>query len=245
MIYFPETIIQLIQRYNGYLHLLLVMHIDTYSLHGRSLESWWGRLPCFWPSYHVFPSPLSERNWCSLVPVGGPGPPTARGASFPTGSAHTPFPGSETVLNILILALYNYPEASKCRLKLQNLSKRFCRFLAPESSSLVTLHLYMMIAWLRIGEEGRNWYGENCQVMKILNMSEQNVFAFCEWNGNAKHLATPFSVAMGPIRGEGNCVTSMATGSGNSSTSGIKKKNYGCLTSPQWHTFLKLFILLT
>jgi hypothetical protein len=97
MIYFPETIIQWVQCYNWYLHLSLAMYVDTYSVHGRSLKSWCGRLPCFQPSCHVFPSPLSGLNWCSLAPIGGPGPPTPRVASLPTGSTHTPLSGYRTL----------------------------------------------------------------------------------------------------------------------------------------------------
>ncbi len=77
--------------------LLSVMHINTYSVHNRFLKPWWGRLLCFCPSCHVFSPSLSKLNWLSLTPTGGPGPPTPRVASLPTGSAHSPFSGSRTL----------------------------------------------------------------------------------------------------------------------------------------------------
>ncbi len=48
---------------------------------------------CKW-YYHQM---MSELNWRSPAPPGGPGPPTPRVASFPTGSAHTPHSGFGTL----------------------------------------------------------------------------------------------------------------------------------------------------
>ncbi len=47
---------------------------------------------------HVFPLPLSGANWRSLSLLWRSGPPFPKMASPSTGSAHTPFPGSETVM---------------------------------------------------------------------------------------------------------------------------------------------------
>ncbi len=81
---------------NGYV-ILCPMHNDTYSVHDRSLKPWWSHLPCSQTFYYVFSLPLSGLNWCSLSPIGGPGPPTPKVASLLLGSAHTPFPGSRTL----------------------------------------------------------------------------------------------------------------------------------------------------
>jgi hypothetical protein len=50
---------------------------------------------------HVFPLPLSGANWRSLSLLWGSGPPLPKMAPPSTGSAHTPFPGSETIQNLL------------------------------------------------------------------------------------------------------------------------------------------------
>ncbi len=98
MIYFPETIIQkdtipvMVMLYN-----CCTMHNNTHSVHNRLLKPWWGRLLCPQSSCLVFPPPLSGLNWCSLSPLGGPGPPTPKVASPFPGSAHTPSPGFRTV----------------------------------------------------------------------------------------------------------------------------------------------------
>jgi hypothetical protein len=76
--------------------LLAVMHISTHSVHNRILKPWRGRLLCVFSSRHVSSPPLSRLNWCSLTPVGGPGPPIPKMAFPPTGSAHTPSSGSRT-----------------------------------------------------------------------------------------------------------------------------------------------------
>ncbi len=87
-------------RYWRYLHyFLLVMHVNTHSVHNRILKPWWGRILCVFPSHHVLSPPLSKLNWHSLTPTGGPGPPTPKMASPPTGSAHSPFSGSRTFTN--------------------------------------------------------------------------------------------------------------------------------------------------
>jgi hypothetical protein len=90
------------------LHLLLVMHVDTYSVHNRLPKPWWGRLLCFYPSRHVFSPTLSRLNWRSLTPTGGPGPPTPKVASLPTGSAHTPFSGSGTLRSLGIWHFFGF-----------------------------------------------------------------------------------------------------------------------------------------
>ncbi len=82
---------------NGYVTHCCPMHNDTYSVHDRSLKPWRSRPPCSQTFYYVFSPPLSGLNWCSLSPIGGPGPPTPKVASPLLGSAHTPFPGSRTV----------------------------------------------------------------------------------------------------------------------------------------------------
>jgi hypothetical protein len=91
MIYFPETIIQWIQRYWGYLHtvFLLAMHVNTHSVHNRIPKPWRGRLLRVFSSCHVFPPPLSGLNWRSLTPTGGPSPSTPKMASLPTVRAHS------------------------------------------------------------------------------------------------------------------------------------------------------------
>ncbi len=48
-------------------------------------------------TYHVFPLPLSGANWRSLSLLWGSGPPFSKMAPPFTGSAHTPFPGSNTL----------------------------------------------------------------------------------------------------------------------------------------------------
>ncbi len=47
---------------------------------------------------HVFPFPLSGANWRSLSLLWGSGPPFPNMAPPFTGSAHTPFPGSKTII---------------------------------------------------------------------------------------------------------------------------------------------------
>ncbi len=47
-------------------------------------------------TYHVFPLPLSGANWRSPSWLWGSGPPFSKMAPLFTGSAHTPFPGSNT-----------------------------------------------------------------------------------------------------------------------------------------------------
>jgi hypothetical protein len=98
MIYFPETIIQWNTILAIYMsHYCRLMHNDTYSVHDSSLKPWWSRLPRSQTFYYVFSPPLSRLNWCSLSPIGGPGPPTPKVASPLLGSPHTPFPGSRTI----------------------------------------------------------------------------------------------------------------------------------------------------
>ncbi len=46
---------------------------------------------------HVFPLPLSGVNWRSLSLLWGSGPPLPKMAALSTGSAHTPFLGSNTI----------------------------------------------------------------------------------------------------------------------------------------------------
>ncbi len=87
------------------LHLLSVMHVNTYSVHNRFLKPWWGRLLCFCSSRHVFSPSLARLNWRSLTPTRGPSPPTPKVASFPTGSAHTPFSGSRIPINKFLVSL--------------------------------------------------------------------------------------------------------------------------------------------
>ncbi len=52
-------------------------------------------------TYHVPPLPLSGANWRSLSLLWGSGPPFPKMALPFTGSAHTPFPGSNTLTNSL------------------------------------------------------------------------------------------------------------------------------------------------
>ncbi len=78
----------------------LVMHI-TYSVHAGILKPWRGRLPWLpvvFSFYHVFSLPLSGLNWRFSFPPCGPGPPFPKMAPSFTGSAHTPSPGSGTVI---------------------------------------------------------------------------------------------------------------------------------------------------
>ncbi len=84
MIYFPETIIQWVRCYWGYLHtiFLLAMHVNTHSVHNLILKPWRGRLLRVFSSCHVFSPPLSGLNWRSLTPAG---------------FAHTPLLGSRTI----------------------------------------------------------------------------------------------------------------------------------------------------
>jgi hypothetical protein len=73
----------------------------THSVHARILKPWRGsllRLPAISSSYHIFPPPLSGLNWCLLSPLGGPGPSPSKMAPLFTGSAHTPLPGSRTMI---------------------------------------------------------------------------------------------------------------------------------------------------
>ncbi len=98
MIYFPKKIIQCNTILAmDMLHYCRLMHNDTYSLHDRSLKPWWSHLPRSQTFYYVYSPPLSRLNWCSLSPIGGPGPPTPKVASPLLGSVHTPFPGSRTL----------------------------------------------------------------------------------------------------------------------------------------------------
>jgi hypothetical protein len=46
--------------------------------------------------------------------------------------------------------------------------------------------------------------------MRILNISGKFVGIICKRKGKAKHLATTFSAARGPIRGGKDCGTNMA-----------------------------------
>jgi hypothetical protein len=73
----------------------------TYSVHA----SFWScegvvflvlSLSSHFTTYHVFPLPLSRANWRSLSLLWGSGPPFPKMAPPFTGSAHTPFPGSNT-----------------------------------------------------------------------------------------------------------------------------------------------------
>ncbi len=83
----------------------LAMH-TTYSVHAGILKPWRGCLP--WPLavfsfYHVFSLPLSGLNWRSLFPPWGSGSPLPKMAPPFTGSAHTPLPGSRTVMSRYLL----------------------------------------------------------------------------------------------------------------------------------------------
>ncbi len=51
-------------------------------------------------SSHVFSLPLSGLNWCPLFPPWGSGPSFPNMAAPFTGSAHTPLPGSGTILTV-------------------------------------------------------------------------------------------------------------------------------------------------
>jgi hypothetical protein len=103
MIYFPETIDTInTMSPKIFTHFLLGLCTWIYSVHARILKSCRGSLP--WPPAifsfcHVFPLPLSGLNWCSLSPLGGPGPSPSKMAPLFTGSAHTPLPGSGKCLN--------------------------------------------------------------------------------------------------------------------------------------------------
>ncbi len=89
---------------NTFTHFLLELCTWTHSVHARILKPWRGSLPwlpAISSSCHVFPLPLSGLTWRSLFPPGGPGPPPSKMAPLFTGSAHTPLPGSRTLLLVL------------------------------------------------------------------------------------------------------------------------------------------------
>ncbi len=94
---------------------LLGLCTSTYSVHASILKPWIGSLP--WlpatsSSCHVFPLLLSGLNWRTSFPPGGPGPPPSKMVLLFTGSAHTPLPGSGTVLYFsfaLVSPLYSFP----------------------------------------------------------------------------------------------------------------------------------------
>jgi hypothetical protein len=85
---------------NIFTHFLLELCTWTHSVHALVLKPWRGRLPWL-PAIstfcHVFPLSLSGLNWCSLSPLGGPGPSPSKMVPLFTGSMHTPLPGSGTV----------------------------------------------------------------------------------------------------------------------------------------------------
>jgi hypothetical protein len=78
----------------------------TYSVHAGISEPWRGRLPCFFvifPSLteiHVLPPPVSQANWRSLFRPGDSPPSFSKMASSFTGSAHSPFPGYDTLKTV-------------------------------------------------------------------------------------------------------------------------------------------------
>ncbi len=67
----------------------LLVGCARYSVHARILKPWRGRLPSVFSSYHVFSPPLSELNWRSLTPPGGPVPSPQKWRPFPQGHAHS------------------------------------------------------------------------------------------------------------------------------------------------------------
>ncbi len=98
MIYFPETIIQWVQCYWGYLHPFSCRLCTlTHSVHACVLKPWRGRLPSVFSSYHVFSSPLSGLNWRSLTPPGGQVPFPPKWRPLPQGPRTLPYRGPEQV----------------------------------------------------------------------------------------------------------------------------------------------------
>ncbi len=72
-------------------------------MHAGILKPWRGHLPwlpAVFSFYHVFSPPLSGLNRRSLFPLWESGPPFPKMAPPFTGSAHTPLPGSGTIISI-------------------------------------------------------------------------------------------------------------------------------------------------
>jgi hypothetical protein len=109
MVLAPNDLFSWNKKYNKYIeynitdtfpYFFLAMH-TTYSVHAGILKPWRGCLlwlPAVFSFYHVLSLPLSGLNWLYLFPPWGSDPPFPKMAPPFTGSAHTPLPGSGTII---------------------------------------------------------------------------------------------------------------------------------------------------
>ncbi len=153
MIYFPGTINTMSTRYIitlwqvychflGYARQLTLCMLVALSREGVVFFVFLS--PSHFTEIHVLPPPVSGANWRSLFRPGGPFPIPPKMASSYTGSAHSPFPGRNT---IRIRKIFVPHIICKCKVS-PEMEHTFCIF--SVWAKLRSLYFHCMVNSFRV-----------------------------------------------------------------------------------------------